>query len=381
MRFLAIVVALLGCREAPAKAVPFELLANAVFVEARVNGHGPFVLALDTGSCCSIFASELVGELGLVPTGTSHGVGAGSSATELGVIRGRIAFELANGVVLATDDANTVSMAALWPLIGKKFYGAIGYDVLAHSTIRIDYDHRNVTIGGELAPPVLAATLAMGYDPQLPGAIAVGSDRFATRVTIDTGAGGTVVTSPIVARHRLLDHARTLPRPSNGVGGGHSDDVVARIDALAIGPFVIPAPIVALSTDTGGSLASDALGINLGGNVLRRFVVTIDYPRKLVTLEPGADFTSPAVADASGLVLRADGDDFRRFVVTAVVAGSPADDAQLHAGDAIAAIDGTTSLALWQLQARLEHAGTRVALTIVRDGATFDRDLALRPLL
>jgi hypothetical protein len=40
-----------------------------------------------------------------------------------------------------------------------------------------------------------------------------------------------------------------------------------------------------------------------------------------------------------------------------------------------------TSFALWQVQDRLERAGTRVALVIMRDGAAFDRELALRALL
>jgi hypothetical protein len=83
-----LLVTAIGCTAAPppppaGTAVPFELLANAIFVSARVNGHGPFLFALDTGSCCSVFASELVGELGMTPHGESHGVGAGAGSTTL----------------------------------------------------------------------------------------------------------------------------------------------------------------------------------------------------------------------------------------------------------------------------------------------------------
>jgi hypothetical protein len=383
--------ALLGCHHAPPPAgtqVPFELLANAIFVTAKINGHGPFLFALDTGSCCSVFASELVDELGMKPTGeNNHGTGAGTSSAKLGLVKGHIAFELDHGLVLATEDANTVSMAGLWPLLGKKFYGNLGKDVLEHSVVRIDYDHRTITFYAGAYPgtaPILDAKLVMGYDPQLPGAVAApGTDAFAAGFTLDTGAGGTIVTSPLVSAHHLLDHVHTLSSPSHGLGNGQSNDVIGRLDAVAIGPFLLHAPVLALSTDTVGSLANAAFSVNLGGNLLRRFTVTIDYPHNRVMLEPGAEFDAPFLADASGLVLRAEGPDYHRFVVTAIAPGSPAADAQLQPDDVIGAIDGkpASAFALWQLQELLRHAGTRVALSIVRDGKTAPSELALRALL
>jgi hypothetical protein len=287
-------VALLGCHRAPSagKQVPFELLANAIFVTAKVNGHGPFLFALDTGSCCTVFASELATELGVTPTGENdHGTGAGTSSAKLGIVHGHIAFQFDNGLVLATEDANTVSMAGLWPLIGKKFYGNLGKDVFEHSVVRLDYDHRRVTFYDGAFPGtglIFATKFVMGYDPQLSGTvIAPGTAPFAVGFTIDSGAGGTIIASPLVAAYHLLDHVHTLSSPSRGLGNGRSNDVVGRLDAVAIGPFLLNAPILALSTDTVGSLANEAFSVNLGGNLLRRFTVTIDYPHKQVMLEPG----------------------------------------------------------------------------------------------
>ena len=104
--------------------VPFELLANAVFVSAKLNGKGPFLFAIDTGSSGSVFASELTDELGMKPQGETQGIGAGATY-KMGVVRGKIEFDLPGGLKLSTDDANTVSMAGLWPLIGRRIYGDI----------------------------------------------------------------------------------------------------------------------------------------------------------------------------------------------------------------------------------------------------------------
>ena len=369
--------------------VPFDVLANAIYVSARVNGRGPFLFVLDTGSCCSVFAAELLDELAMTPQGETHGMGAGSSANKMGVIRGKIEFTFDGGLKLSTDDANSVAMAPLWPLIGRRFHGIIGYDVMKDYVVRLDYDRGVATFespathragGGTRLP----ATFAMKYDPQIAGTLVVpGLPPISTRFTIDTGAGGTIVTTPLVAEHHLFEHVvDRIPTPSHGVGGGTSDDVVGRIDAITLGPYTLARPLVALSQDTSGSLTMPDLGVNLGGNLLRRFAVTIDYPGRTVTLEPGAHVAEPFAADASGLLLEARGADFHTFVVTAIVPGAPASDAQLQAGDVIATIDGkpATAYVLYEVMDLLKRTGHRVVLTVVRGDHTMRFELMLRAL-
>src|SRR5438309_3713000 len=60
--------------------MPFELLANAVFLPLRVNGRGPYLFSLDTGSSNSVIASEVAGELGLVAGQAFKSSGAGSDS-------------------------------------------------------------------------------------------------------------------------------------------------------------------------------------------------------------------------------------------------------------------------------------------------------------
>jgi hypothetical protein len=49
--------------------------------------------------------------------------------------------------------------------------------------------------------------------------------------------------------------------------------------------------------------------------------VIIDYPRRKLILEPNSHFADPFPADATGLVLRAEGSDFKTVVVQGVVSG------------------------------------------------------------
>jgi hypothetical protein len=369
--------------------LPFELLANAVFVSAKVNGKGPFLFAIDTGSSGSVFASELIDELGMKPQGETRGMGAGATY-KMGVVRGKIEFDLPGGLKLATDDANTVSMAGLWPLIGQRIYGAIGYDVLKDLVVEFDYEKKLVTF---YAPAnynylgkgqALGATLEMNYDPQIAGTFAVaGMAAVSTRFTIDTGAGGTIITTTLVKANDLFKTVTDkIPSPSHGVGGGESNDVVGRIESISLGPYKLRQPLVALSRDTTGSLTMEDLGINVGGNILRRFTLIIDYPRRRVILEPNSHFADPFLADASGLVLKAEGSDFKTVAVQGVVLGSPAANAGLQENDVITAVDGEPAgkYALWEIQDLLKDSGHLVKLAIKRGTRSFVCEFALRSL-
>lgn len=370
--------------------VPFQLLANGVFVPVYLNGKGPFLFELDTGSDMSMVASETAAAIGLETKGVMPGMGAGSSSVAMGMIP-RLDLALPGGPVMSTTEAGTASMAGLWPLVGRRIDGDLGYDVLRHYVVKIDYHGRLLTLydpatysyeGGGTSLPF---TLWGDYDPQITGAMILPGRRpIQVRYTIDTGAGGTIVTAPLVRSERLRESALSvLPSPSHGIGNGVSQDVLARLAGMRIGSYEVRRPLVALSQDTVGSLTHASLGVNLGGNVLRRFTVIIDYPGRRLILEPNQEFPEPFASDASGLVLEAQGTGFRTFLVRRVVPGSPAAEAGVHEGDVVAGIEGQdiTRYALWQLQDALKQAGRICRLRLRREGRDVVVAMRLRALL
>ena len=368
--------------EAVLARVPMRILANAPYIDARINDHGPFTFGLDTGSMNSPLARELAETMGFdsrptVRTGQPTVFTVGSSTT------------------LSTVKASFTSFANLWALPGTRIYGDIGQNALKDFVVEFDYAGGIFTVydptrfeyhgGGTVLP----ATWFMNYDPQIDGEIsAPGLPPIKTKFTLDTGAGGTVISAPLVSAHDLARHVvATMPVPrsaplADGVNGIVFDTVTARIDAIRIGPYDLKRPLVALSRDTQGTFAMAEVGVNLGGNVLRRFKVIVDYPRQRVILEPNARLHDPFPADASGLVLTATGDDFKTFIVHGVVPKSPADEAGFRDDDVITAIDGepATTYALWQIQDLFKDASRARRVTITRAGATLTKTIKPRPL-
>lgn len=358
--------------------VPMAVRANGPYVEVKANGRGPFVFEVDTGSLTSPLSSELAKEMGL------KGPHSGNRSVQIGL---RNDFS----VPMPLDFA---SFAGLWPLTGRRIYGDLGYSILKHFVVEFDYERGYLTLYDPSkyeysgTGSVFPASLEMGYDPQIEGKLLIRSGlEIPVRFTLDTGAGGTVVSNPIVKAHNLF-RTVTAKVPNagkskvDGVNGMVFETTTARIDAIILGNLVVDHPLVALSADTDGPFAGNDIGVNLGGNVLRRFKVIVDYPRSRVILEPNSHLHDPFAADASGLVLEADGPQFKRVLVHGVVPGSPAEKGGLQEGDVIIAIDGesTDNFALWQIQDLLKESGQTKKLTIHRRDQTMVVTLKLQSL-
>lgn len=370
-----------GLPQAPSSSVlasvPMTVLANAPYIEATMNGRGPFTFEVDTGSMTSPLAREEAQEMGFSAGSSAHTATFGVGGLRLPIPTSFASFE------------------GLGALPGRRIYGDVGYGVLRHYVVEIDYARGRLTIHDPArfvyhgSGTVFPASLEMDYDPQIDGVLDVkGLAPIPVRLTLDTGAGGTVVSSPIVRQHHLVEHA-TAVVPSlrrkalaDGVNGAVFDTVTARIEQLQIGPYVFDRPLVALSRDTDGTFAMDDIGVNLGGNVLRRFTVIVDYPHRRVILEPNEHLHDPFLADASGLVLTTVGGTMHAFMIHGIVPGSAAAEAGCRDGDEITAIDGRPAreYALWQVQDLLREAPQARRLTLRRRGRTVNVELKLRPL-
>jgi hypothetical protein len=366
---------------------PFELLANGIFLQLYVNNKGPLTFALDTGSFNSIVASEIAGQLGIKTAGTSQGLGSGTTFTTSEIPS--LDFLLPGDLALSTTRGAAISLVNLSALIARRFDGILGFDVLEQLVVKIDYQRRLITLIDPAhfeykgAAATMPFTLWSNYDPQIEGEILIADQWMPVKIVLDTGAGGTTLTTPFVKAHGLTELMKTLQSPDVGAGGGESVKWTARGQRLRIGSLSIEEPLLALSTDIVGSLALATFDVNLGGNILRDFTVIIDYPRKRLILEPNSDFRKPFASDASGLVLKAEGPDHRTFVVRALVPKSPATEARIQAGDIITTIDGSPvrKYALWELEEELKKSGRVIDLKIKRGRNSFTRRLRLQSLL
>lgn len=351
-----------------------------VSVAVRANGQ-PLRFLLDTGADHNVLTPGTAAMLGL-PLSEERVPSSGAEASAPPV-----PWTFLDD--LAVGDAVHLrrSVAFVIPLPDEfTCDGILGATFWRAFAARLDYGRGELTLApvGGLAPPPGAVRLPLQVLPggkMLVQASAAGHTGW---FSVDTGDGGAVTLfRPAVERLDLRTALQPSVRMPTGVSvGGTTWADVARLPVFELGPWQWPQVPVHLSLATGGLFGSEAWMGNLGGELWRRFAVTIDVAGGALYLETQAASSEPFAGPRSGLVARWNGE---RFEVLHVVAGSPADQAGVRPGDALLAVQGHglgASDAGWLREQLAAAPGTALALRLrAADGAERQATLVLRELV
>jgi hypothetical protein len=369
--------------------IPFELYANVIFLQARVNNSPPLWFILDTGASGTLINTSRVKGLGLKYLDTAKLTGMGGSVK--GDYLGGATFSLPGVEVF---DRKIVSMPIdpLLSRVGRVVDGVIGYDFFKLFVVEIDYvaktinlyDPRGYTYSGP-GERVPFRVRGKGTPFTRVKIELAGRDAVEGEFEIDTGADSALsINGPFTEAHGLLKSLAHKSGTLTGAGaGGDSPYISARVGSMQLGRFRFESPVVSFSQDTKGSGASTESAGQLGTEIFRRFRVVFDYSRGRMILEPNQNFSEPFETDMSGLDLVAEGSDLRTFTVNAVEANSPADAAGLREEDVLVAIDGrpVAELNLDQLTSMFTHEGKEYELTVKRGQETLKVKMKLRRLI
>ena len=233
-------------------------------------------------------------------------------------------------------------------------------------------DGASAPAGGQSLPFVLD-----GRQPQFACTI----DGVSDQCTLDTGARDSMTFyGPFLAAHPTVV-PKTLTAPGvNGFGfGGPAMGRLGRVASLQIGTMTLKDVVGDYTTQDKGAFAMPFLAANVGGNVWRRFTLTLDYGTQTMTLVPNAAFDQPDVYERAGLFLiNRNG----KYTVLDARPGTAAAQAGIVRGDVIDSIDGksTSDMSLQQVRQTFFGApGTALRLALTgKDGAQRTVTLTLR---
>jgi hypothetical protein len=180
---------------------------------------------------------------------------------------------------------------------------------------------------------------------------------------LDTGSGKTLsVFEEYAAKNRLPDMAAPSSTRLGGGVGGFALESVASLESFLFAGFALRNVPASFPTPKTGSFTGKTFAGNLGGGILSRFRLWIDFGRQLMHVEPGPDLEMPFRRDRLGLVTEIRGRD---LVVLHVATRSPAALAGLVKGTKITTVEGRLGSAN-RLRRRLFFASRRAAGTTVR---------------
>jgi len=351
--------------------VPFRLLNNHVYVQALVNGKGPYTFIIDTGGH-TLLSPHVVAEAGLKPVGEAVTSGAGDGHSTTGFVH---FDEIAIGGVRLRDEIGFATEVYDKSIEGIPVDGMVGFELIRRMVTRIDYGRRTITFIDPArfepkdAPKDLGVAVPFVFYDHLPD-VKGSIGELPARFDIDTGSRTELdITSPFVFAHDLRAKFAKGTSAVTGWGvGGPARAYTVRLPSIRLGSVEVDDIATGLSEAKGGSFADPNYEGNVGSALLKRFVVTFDYAHQIMYLKRITP-TPPDVGtfDRSGVWINAAAGG---FAVVDVAQGSAALDAGVAVGDVITAIDGAQvredGLSDARLLLRARPAGTRVALTIRR---------------
>lgn len=362
---------------------PFKLINNHIFADVKVNGKGPYQFIFDTGGV-NLLTPPLTQSLGLTAEGHMQGNGGGDGHMDVQLVK--VASLQLGGATVKDQVFAQIPLNSMGAIEGVDMPGMVGFETFRRFVTRIDYGAHTMTlIRPEAFDPKTAGTpVPIKFDGNTIEAPAT-YDGVPGNFIVDTGnRASLILNSPFVAAHGQFAKYSSAPEAVTGWGiGGPTKSHVIRGHDLVIGDQHVDAPVVLLSTATKGSDADASQSGNIGGGVLKRFVVTLDYEHNTMYLKPVTQAVSDLDSfDRSGVWIN---QNATGYSVVDVTRGTPADQAGLKTGDDIVAVDGkpAASIPLPDMRERLrnETPGTVVKFTVKRGGETKDVSVTLRDLL
>ena len=359
--------------------VPFRLLNNHIYVQATVNGKGPYTFIVDTGGH-TLLSHRVVQEAGLESQGKGAEGGAGEGSSTLGYAK---VHEIAVGPVRMTDQTGFTTEIYDPSIEGIRVDGMVGFELFRRFAVKIDYAAQTLTFTdfAHFSPAGAGTEIPFKFYDHVPQVVGKIGDLPA-RLDIDTGSRAEIdVTSPAVQRAGL----RALyPKGVNAVTGwgvgGPGNAYVARLPSLTLGGVTAESIVGSLSTAKGGSFSDPNFEGNVGSGFLKRYVVTFDYAHQRMYLKP----IDPPPQDAgrfdrSGMWINAGADG---YAVTFVNEGGGAAEAGLAVGDVITALDGKPVVAAELSDARsllrARPAGAHVPVEFKRGGEMKHAEIVLK---
>ncbi|HTT83914.1 MAG TPA: aspartyl protease family protein [Rhizomicrobium sp.] len=344
--------------------VPFELINNHIYAKVSVNGSKPLQCLFDTGGH-DILTPSTARALGVRVLGATTATGGGNGTATSGNSTVRT---IQIGDAIVRNQPVTVIQFEN-PAEGVDEQGMIGYEFFARFTTRIDYGRHTLTFldAKSFDPKDAGTAVPFRFFQQFPEIL--GSyDGIPGRFGIDTGSREPLSLNRIfVEENGLRERAGKGAIAITGWGvGGPTRSFVTRGGMLTLGDVVIPHPLTEFSLDKGGSGGAAAFPNNVGGGVLKRFIVTLDYAHYRIYFKPvGGPVADLDTFDRSGMWINAGAGG---FTIVDVTNNGPADRAGLKKSDVIVAVDGkpASAIALADLRRDLrdEPPGTVVRFSV-----------------
>ena len=266
----------------------------------------------------------------------------------------------------------------LTSVYGQKIDGIIGYSFFKRYVVKINFDSSMIEVysPGEIAYPKEGALLNPIFTTLPIQNLTIKDKRkIDFNFYFDTGAGLCFLLSEKFAKDSgiLLSKRKPLYTQAEGMGGKLQMRITV-IKWVQIGRYKFRNVPTYLYSDEYNVTSYPVVGGLLGNDLLRRFNLIVNYPKRQIYLSPNSHFTDQfdytyvgmATYYINGLI-----------IVDDVIKGSPADKAGILKDDIIVAVNKNFSNNIMQYKDILQTVKETIRIIVNRKGEL--KELKLKP--
>ncbi len=372
--------------------VKFKSASNLIIIPVTINGSDTLNFILDTGVRFPIITElPFINKLNLnylMPVQVK-GLGKGESLTAYrsGNNKMEIPGLVANNqeVQMIIDENFQISH-----MLGIPVHGLIGFNLFKDYIVKIDYYNEKLTLYKpeyykyrDRKKDIILPLHFEGNKPFVRTSIVMDDlTEVPVKLLVDTGASDAIWLS--------TNSDKRIKLPENNIetflGRGLSGDLFGkkgRIDGIWVGPLVLPKPIVAFPNSEliDQLISSNDRNGTLGAEILRRFIVTVDYRNKRLKLHPTSDLKDPFNYNMSGIEVINPMPGLPIFKVASVRENSPAYFAGLKENDQILSVNNShlKSLSLNDINLLFQSKeNKKIKMKVLRDGEEYQTSFLLK---
>ena len=329
--------------------IPFENYNNLIVIKGVVNNRLPLNFIFDTGVKTSIITDKTLSDMMNVKYDRLYTLSGIGEHKQFNVY-------LAYGVSVDFPDVSGRSLnmmileedyLMLKNYIGTPVHGILGCELLQNLVTTIDYEHHKIILQTpeSFKPPRRAIAIPIAIHDnkpyiELPITLLDGT-QLEAKLLIDTGASHAMLLE-LFADPRIKIKDSFIKTVLGRGLAGTVEGWIGRVNNVSLGNIILK-NVLTFFTDTNSYNKNYVLAGRhgtVGGDLLGRFNVTIDYSRQMLYLNHNTSYKSPFEYNMSGFDIIGTGDSFEKIEVVNVIEKSPADNSGLRVGDIIIQING-----------------------------------------
>lgn len=370
--------------------IPFELHNNLIVIPVTINEVLTVKFILDTGVETALLTEKTYADiLGINYLRKITIAGPGVIDSIQALVASHTTLTLHGGVVGSNMDMLVLEedYLQLSQNIGEDVYGIIGYDIFKRFIVNINYDERKITLYDPAhyrkrrSASAIPITIERGK-PFIKVSIIQNQKKADLEMMIDTGASHAALLDYQYIPEMSIPEKRIQTKLGRGIAGD-IPGYVGRMDFVQIASFsfenmLVSAPFEGVYNRL---IKRGARVGTFGGDLMRRFNVTFDYPREMIYLKKSKRYKEKFEFDMSGLTINALGQDLAIMKVISVDKGSPAYRSNILKGDIILSLNGKNleDNKLSEIFSLLRSKeGKKIRARIVRDGVKLKKEFYLK---